>query len=416
MRILVYGAGVQGCELAHRLLQNKKNVVTMLARGEWKERLDQRGLVIRHWAQCRTTVDRVATIDTLAPDDCYDLVFVTMQAGQLPDVLPILKQNRSEYFVFVGNDPHAVEVMQAIRDMVTQSAGPYTAAAMGMALAAYECREKPAEEQLRFLQAADETISNARPTTYKRMKLVCDGCLEAAKLALREARPVDLAIREHAVNANNRRYSKVNEIARYLVPLIPDGGTVMTQCFGETIVGMMLKEAKQAGKTFRLFCPETRPYFQGARLTATVCHEMGFDVTVITDNMPAFVMEREHVDLFTCAADAICLDGYVVNKVGTLQIAICANHFGIPTFVTGAPDIGHETKDTVKIEMRDPEFTLQAMGVRTAAQGVKGYYPAFDMTPPHLISGIVTDRGVFSPFDLHRYFAGGGAGEYDTVV
>ena len=263
-----------------------------------------------------------------------------------------------------------VEVMQAIRDMVTQSAGPYTAAAMGMALAAYECREKPAEEQLRFLQAADETISNARPTTYKRMKLVCDGCLEAAKLALREARPVDLAIREHAVNANNRRYSKVNEIARYLVPLIPDGGTVMTQCFGETIVGMMLKEARQAGKTFRLFCPETRPYFQGARLTATVCHDMGFDVTVITDNMPAFVMEREHVDLFTCAADAICLDGYVVNKVGTLQIAICANHFGIPTFVTGAPDIGHETKDTVKIEMRDPEFTLQAMGVRTAAQGV----------------------------------------------
>ena len=394
-----------------------------------------------------------------------------------------------------------VEVMQAIRDMVTQSAGPYTAAAMGMALAAYECREKSADEQLAYLQAADETISNARPTTYKRMKLVCDGCLAAAKLALREGRPVDLAIREHAVNANNRRYSKVNEIAKYLVPLaayecreksadeqlaylqaadetisnarpttykrmklvcdgclaaaklalregrpvdlairehavnannrryskvneiakylvplIPDGGTVMTQCFGETIVGMMLKEAKQSGKTFRLFCPETRPYFQGARLTATVCHDMGFDVTVITDNMPAFVMEREHVDLFTCAADAICLDGYVVNKVGTLQIAICANHFGIPTFVTGAPDIGHETKDTVKIEMRDPEFTLQAMGVRTAAQGVKGYYPAFDMTPPHLISGIVTDRGVFSPFDLHRYFAGGGAGEYDTVV
>ena len=83
MRILVYGAGVQGCELAHRLLQNKKNVVTMLARGEWKERLNQRGLVIRHWAQCRTTVDRVATIDTLAPDDCYDLVFVTMQAGRM---------------------------------------------------------------------------------------------------------------------------------------------------------------------------------------------------------------------------------------------------------------------------------------------------------------------------------------------
>ena len=308
------------------------------------------------------------------------------------------------------------EVAQAIADMVTQSAGPYTAAAMGMALAAYECREKSKEEQLAFLRAAGDTISNARPTTAGRMRMICDGCLRAAELALEEGRPVDLAIREHAVDTNNRRYSKVNEIAKYLVPLIPEGGTVMTQCFGETIVGMMLKEAKLAGKQFRLFCPETRPYFQGARLTATVCRDMGFDVTVVTDNMPAFVMEREHVDVFTCAADAICLDGYVVNKVGTLQIAICANHFGIPTFVTGAPDIGHETKDTVKIEMRDPAFTLQAMGVRTAADGVKGYYPAFDMTPPHLISGIVTDRGVFSPFDLHRYFSDGGEGEYETVV
>ena len=115
MRILVYGAGVQGCELAHRLLQNKKNVVTILARGEWKERLEQRGLVIRHWAQCRTTTDRVATIDKLAPDDCYDLIFVTMQAGQLSEVLPILKQNRSEYIVFVGNDPNAQAVLQAMQ-------------------------------------------------------------------------------------------------------------------------------------------------------------------------------------------------------------------------------------------------------------------------------------------------------------
>ena len=248
------------------------------------------------------------------------------------------------------------------------------------------------------------------------MEQVCSGCLTAAKEALESGARVDEAIRAHVVRANNSRYSKVNEIAKYLVAMFPQKGTVMTQCFGETIVGMMLKEARLAGKEVRLFCPETRPYFQGARLTATVCHDMGFDVTVITDNMPAFVMEREGVDVFTCAADAICLDGYVVNKVGTFQIAICANHFGIPTFVTGAPDAGHPTKDTVTIEMRDPEFTLQAMGIRTAAEGVKGYYPAFDLTPPHLISGIVTDRGVFSPFDLQRYFSSGGMGEYEMVV
>lgn len=115
MRILVYGAGVQGCELAHRLIQNKKNVVTLLARGEWKDCIDQKGLVIRHWAQMKTTVDRVATIDTLAPDDVYDLVFVTIQAGQLPTVLPTLKANGSQYFIFIGNNPGATEVLQAMQ-------------------------------------------------------------------------------------------------------------------------------------------------------------------------------------------------------------------------------------------------------------------------------------------------------------
>ena len=115
MRILVYGAGVLGCELAHVLLQNKKNVVTLLARGEWKEMIDQKGLTIRHWVQRKTTVDRIQTIDTLAPDDCYDLVFVVMQAGQLPNVLPILKANKSQYFVFVGNDPQAKQVLEAMQ-------------------------------------------------------------------------------------------------------------------------------------------------------------------------------------------------------------------------------------------------------------------------------------------------------------
>ena len=115
MRILVYGAGVLGCELAHVLLQNKKNDVTLLARGEWKERIDQKGLVIRQWAQRKTTLDRVRTIDVLAPEDFYDLVFVVLQAGQLPDVLPVLKANRSPYFVFVGNDPYAKQVLEAMQ-------------------------------------------------------------------------------------------------------------------------------------------------------------------------------------------------------------------------------------------------------------------------------------------------------------
>ena len=308
------------------------------------------------------------------------------------------------------------EVAQAVTDMVTQSAGPYTAAAMGMALADYECRTLAEAQQTAYLEQAARVIANARPTTAARMRLVTEGSLAAAKKALAAGQDTSAAIVEYAVAANDVRYAKVGRMAEYLVDMIPAGGTVMTQCFGETIVGKMLAVATERGKSFRLFCPETRPYFQGARLTATVAHEMGFDVTVITDNMPAYVMQREHVDVFTSAADAICLDGHVVNKVGTFQIAIAAKYMKIPYFVTGAPDHGHPTVDTVRIELRDPDFVLQAMGVKTACDGVKGYYPAFDITPPALVSGVVTDSGIYAPYDLSRYFKSGNPGEYGMVV
>ena len=158
-----------------------------------------------------------------------------------------------------------VEVMQAIRDMVTQSAGPYTAAGMGMALAAWECREKPEKEQLAFLQQAAACIADARPTTKKRMEQVCTGCLAAAEQALKAGARVDEAIRAHVVRANNSRYSKVNEIARYLVAMFPQHAAVMTQCFGETIVGMMLKRRENAAAVL----PGDKTLFPGC---APDCH------------------------------------------------------------------------------------------------------------------------------------------------
>ena len=301
------------------------------------------------------------------------------------------------------------EVSDAIRDMVTQSTGPYTLAPMGMALAAWEVRGKGQRETEEHLEKASLMISSSRPTTAKRMAMLTESCIPVALKALEEGRRADEAIRDHVIEMNNSRYNRVRDAAKLLVEKFPKNGTVMTQCYAETILGMMLLECRERGNNIRLFCPETRPYFQGARFTSTVCTEMGFDTTLITDNMPAFVMAKEGVDVFTCAADAISVDGYVFNKVGTSQIAICANYFGVPVYVSGAPDIGHPTWDTVTIEMRDPEFSLQAMGVRTAKKdsGVKGYYPAFDMTPPSLITGIVTNKGIFKPNELFHYFDDG---------
>ncbi|GKH04553.1 MULTISPECIES: s-methyl-5-thioribose-1-phosphate isomerase [Hungatella] len=296
------------------------------------------------------------------------------------------------------------EVAQAIADMVTQSAGPYLAAGMGMALAAYECRNKTGEEAEQYLEKAADTLSHARPTTAARMEAITEKCRQVGIEALKKGERMDEAIFLHTLDEINQKYFRLEKTAQYLVELFPDKGTVLTQCFGETIVGMMLKVIRKRGKDMKVMCAETRPYFQGARLTASVAYDQGFDVTVITDNMPAYAMKNGLIDVFTSAADAISCDGYVVNKVGTMQIALVCKYFGIPYFATGAPDLAHPTIDSVQIEMRDPEQVLEAMGIRTAKMGVKGLYPAFDITPPHLVSGIVTNKGVFSPYDIQRYF------------
>ena len=296
------------------------------------------------------------------------------------------------------------EVAQAIADMVTQSAGPYLAAGMGMALAAYECRNKTGEEAEQYLEKAADTLSHARPTTAARMEAITEKCRQVGIEALKKGERMDEAIFLHTLDEINQKYFRLEKTAQYLVELFPDKGTVLTQCFGETIVGMMLKVIRKRGKDMKVMCAETRPYFQGARLTASVAYDQGFDVTVITDNMPAYAMKNGLIDVFTSAADAISCDGYVVNKVGTMQIALVCKYFGIPYFATGAPDRAHPTIDSVQIEMLDPEQVLEAMGIRTAKMGVKGLYPAFDITPPHLVSGIVTNKGVFSPYDIQRYF------------
>ena len=100
-----------------------------------------------------------------------------------------------------------------------------------------------------------------------------------------------------------------------------------------------------------MICPETRPYFQGARLTASVACDMGFDVTVITDNMPGWVMKEKDVDLFTSAADVITMDGHIINKVGTFQIALAAWYWGVPYFVTGTPNPAHPDLESGEIEL-----------------------------------------------------------------
>ena len=116
------------------------------------------------------------------------------------------------------------------------------------------------------------------------------------------------------------------------------------------------------------------------------------------------IMDNAPPNVFACAADVVTLDGYAVNKVGTFQLAMAAHYHKIPCYILRNPSLSEPHIKDVKIEMRNPEESLKFLDIRTVKEGVTGFYPAFDITPPTLISGVVTSKGVFSPFDLHNHF------------
>ena len=296
------------------------------------------------------------------------------------------------------------EVRQAIADMVTQSAGPYTAVGMGMALAAGQVRGKPKEKQAAFLRQAADDLAHARPTTANRYGQITFRAAERAEAALEAGEDPIEAIVADTVASLNRRYSTMQLVGDRLAELIPQRGSILTQCFGETIIGTVIRAARKQGKDFCVYCAETRPYLQGARLTSSCFAEMGFETTVLTDNMIAYAMQHEGIDVFTSAADTIARDGHIANKIGTFQIAILAKYFGIPYYVTGIPDRDKHSRDDIVIEMRDPEQVLRYRGIPNCLPQVRAIYPSFDIVPPYLISGVVTDRDVYVPYLLDRYF------------
>lgn len=299
------------------------------------------------------------------------------------------------------------EVTNAIKDMVTQSEGPYVAAAMGMVLAVHEVKDKDIKNILEYIKAAAYSLSHARPTTSEQMTGIVNKGLSIIEGAVKKGKTSDELVditMKFAFDYINNNYKQYTKIGKLMAEQLPNTGAILTQCFPGTVVGTMLRECKNMKKNVKVFCTETRPYFQGSRLTASVAFDMGFDVTVISDNMPAWTMKSKNIDMFISASDVITQDGHVINKVGTFQIALAANYYKIPYYVTGTPDLVHKDISNIVIEHRNPELVTESMGMKITKEGVKGYYPAFDITPPEFVSGIVTDKGIFSTNNLKNYF------------
>jgi methylthioribose-1-phosphate isomerase len=294
----------------------------------------------------------------------------------------------------------ASEVAAAIRDMVVRGAPAIgVAAAFGLALAARNGDD--------LGRAADE-LRNARPTAVN--------LGWAIDRALDEWRTGALACPDETEDDRRGRLSSIAQrmfdedvaanrrIGQFGAELLGASATVLTHCnagalatagYG-TALGV-IRAAVEQGKRIAVFADETRPYLQGARLTAWELQQDGIDVTLITDSMSGYFFQRGQFDAAIVGADRIAANGDTANKIGTYMVAVLANAHGVPFYVA-APwstvDLLTPNGDAIPIEERSAAEVTSIGNVSIAPDNIAVRHPAFDVTPARLITAIITDRGV----------------------
>ena len=303
----------------------------------------------------------------------------------------------------------AKQVAKAIKDMAVRGAPAIgVAAAMGLALEAWRCRTKRRERVLGRLEKAAELLRATRPTAVNlfwaidRVMTAAESC-ETAEEVREKVVAEALKMAEEDVETNRR-------IGDNGAELIEDGDVILTHCNAGALATVgygtalgVIRSAVRQGKRIRVYSSETRPRLQGARLTVWELMRDNIPVTMITDNMAAFLMQRGEISKVIVGADRILAKtGHVINKIGTLSHAIAAKRFNIP-FLVAAPfstiDFEH-TPEEVVIEERDLKEVFYVGRERIAPRGAKAVNPAFDITPPDLVTYIVTERGVYKPEEL----------------
>jgi methylthioribose-1-phosphate isomerase len=299
------------------------------------------------------------------------------------------------------------DVAVAIEEMVTQSGGPFFAASAGLVLAARVAETVAVvPDRLALMEVAAARLIKTRSTNNNIRDVIAQmmGVAREYPGAHGFASHMEATMR----GAWTERRARSKRLGEFAATLIDEGDTILTHCWAETSLIDTLAASLRSGKRIRVVCTETRPYLQGSRLTAHSVAEMGIDVTVITDNMAACAMDRGMISRFMTAADRVTLSGHVINKVGTLQLAVAARHFGLPYIaMVQRPDRFAPTPDYVPMEERDGRESLCCLGMPTASPLARGWYPAFDVTPPTLVAAIATSEGIFDPSALGAQFGSG---------
>ncbi len=295
-------------------------------------------------------------------------------------------------------------VAEAIEKMEIRGAPAIgVAAAFAVALAAYNFRGNSAEDLRKYVLRAIERLRRTRPTAVNlfwalsRMKSILDKCVN-------DVASIRSALISEALKIYNEDIEINVKIGEIGSKVIEDGDTVLTHCnagalatagYG-TALGV-IRAAWYSGKRIKVIATETRPVLQGARLTVWELKKEGIPVTLITDNMVGYVMSKGLINKIVVGADRILLSGHVINKIGTYTIAVLAKHHGIPFYVaapTSTVDTESKLSDVV-IEERNPDEVRYVLGkLLITVKDVPVLNPAFDITPPELVTGVITEKGI----------------------
>ncbi len=299
------------------------------------------------------------------------------------------------------------DVALAIKQMVIRGAPAIgVAAAFGYVLGAKQSviNKDSFRESMKKVR---EVLASTRPTAVNlfwaldRMERVMLQNADLAPDSLTEVLETE-AIRMAQEDIDTNR-----AIGMFGQTLLNDGDTVLTHCnagalatvdYG-TAIGV-IRAAVENGKRIRVYVDETRPYLQGARLTAWELVELGVEATLITDNMAGWVMKKGLINAVIVGADRIAANGDVANKIGTYSVAVLAKRHNIPFYVaapTSTIDLNINDGSKIPIEERSHDEVTHIGGIRIAAEGVKVFNPAFDVTDSELVTAIITEKGIVWP-------------------
>ena len=307
----------------------------------------------------------------------------------------------------------AVQTASAIRDMVVRGAPAIgCTAAYGVAL---EAQRHAGDSRAQFDAALAESIkvlSESRPTAVNLFWALAQMRQCHAQTRDRPAQESAKALLELARQIHSDDIEINRAIGRHGAPLLADGARVMTHCNAGALATAghgtalgVIRSARDAGKRLSVIANETRPYLQGARLTAWEMVQENIPVTLVTDNMAGHLMQRGRVDVIVVGADRIAANGDTANKIGTYTLAVLAERHHIPFYVA-APlstiDVAIADGSAIPIEERDPAEVTGFRGLRWAPEGVCVFNPAFDVTPAALITGFITEKGVIRQPDASK--------------